>query len=218
MNSNPVTHHSVPTLKTIKAAYPEVRALFFDMDGTLFDTEPYHTDALKLMAQKYKIIPPHDVATLHEMMIGKADYLVYDIMKDWDGFPSHWKTSQEFIEEKNENLVGIFKSIDPAEYFLAETFSLLKEAKEEGIFLALITMSEKLVTEELLRIADVRDYFQIILTRDDCEKHKPDPWPYLEAMKSSSLKRHEVLIFEDSQVGLQAALASGANVIKVGWY
>lgn len=217
MNNTPVTFTKVPTLSELRQTWPHLKALFFDMDGTLFNTESYHADAMLMIGAKYKIRPPHSAETVHDMMMGKADHLVFEIIKHWDGVPKHW-THVDFVNEKNENLVQIFQKVNPEEYFLPATLQLLKEAEKEGMFLALVTSSEKLVTEELIRIAEVSDYFHLVLTRDDCPLHKPDPWPYLKALELGKLEKSEVVIFEDSKVGLEAAVASGANVVKVGWY
>jgi HAD superfamily hydrolase (TIGR01509 family) len=84
--------------------------------------------------------------------------------------------------------------------------------------MALVTSSEKVVTDELLKISGLDHFFHLILTRDDCPKHKPDPWPYLKAVELSKLQQHQIIIFEDSTVGLEAAISSAHHVIKVEWY
>ncbi|WPU64049.1 HAD family hydrolase [Peredibacter starrii] len=217
MKPSPITFPKVPSLFELKQGYPGLKALFFDMDGTLFNTEEYHAQAMFMIGERYKIRPPYSPETVHDLMMGKADHLVFDIIKDWEGVPKEW-TAADFIHQKNANLIEILAKVDPAKYFPTAILSLLKEAKTEGIYLALVTSSEKVVTEELLKIAKVRDFFNLILTRDDCPSHKPDPWPYLKAMKESHFDKSEIIIFEDSNVGLEAAISSGAHVIKVGWY
>lgn len=217
MKTTSISFKKVPTLSELKSGYPSLKALFFDMDGTLFNTESYHADALLMIGARYNIRPPHSPEAVHDLMMGKADHFVFEIVKDWEGFPSHW-TVRDFVNEKNQNLIQILAKVDPKNYFPAEMLQLLEEARRENVYLALITSSEKLITEELLRMAGVRDYFKLILTRDDCPAHKPDPWPYLKAREISGLDQTEILIFEDSSVGLEAATNSGAHVIKVEWY
>ena len=217
MKPTPITFPKVPSLFELKQGYPGLKALFFDMDGTLFNTEEYHAQAMFMIGERYKIRPPYSPETVHDLMMGKADHLVFDIIKDWEGVPKEW-TAADFIHQKNANLIEILAKVDPAKYFPTAILSLLKEAEAAGIYLALVTSSEKVVTEELLKIAKVRDFFKLILTRDDCPSHKPDPWPYLKAMQESRFDKSEIIIFEDSNVGLEAAISSGAHVIKVGWY
>lgn len=219
----PMNHKPALALKTIPAfdilekSYPGLRAVFFDMDGTLFDTEKYHTEAMFMIGRKYNIVPPHGPKEVHAMMHGKADYLVFDIIKSWDGFPPDW-TVEKFVATKNENLFQILSSLDPREYYPEATAKLLQDIRAAGKFIALVTSSERVVTVELLKLVGLLDFFDVVVTRDDCPKHKPDPWPYVETMKHAGSDENSTLIFEDSNVGLIAAHASKAHVIKVEWF
>lgn len=217
MNPSPLAFKSIPELFELQAGYPGLKAMFFDMDGTLFNTESYHADALLKMAAIYNIRSPYSIEVVHELMVGKADHLVFDIIKDWEGVPRHW-TVKDFVDQKNNFLIEILAQVDSRDYFPEKTFKLLEEAKQAGLYLALVTSSEKIITEELLKMAKLADLFDLILTRDDCLNHKPDPWPYLRALDVSGHDKSSTLIFEDSHVGLSAALSSGAHVIKVEWF
>jgi beta-phosphoglucomutase len=217
MKPSPISFTKVPVLSELKQGFPGLKGLFFDMDGTLFNTESYHAEALLMIGSKYKIRPPHSPETVHDLMIGKADHLVYEIVKDWEGFPKHW-TVKDFVLEKNLNLINILENKDPTDYFPKEVLNLLEEARNDKLFLALVTSSEKVITTKLLQLAKLTNYFELILTRDDCPTHKPDPWPYLKAQEISQLSKNEIIIFEDSDVGLSAAMALGSHVIKVEWF
>jgi beta-phosphoglucomutase len=217
MKTTPIPFKKVPTLTELKAGFPSLKALFFDMDGTLFNTESIHAEAMFLIAKKYKIRPPFPPEAVHQLMMGKADHLVFEIIKDWEGVPKDW-TAMDFISEKNANLIELLKTSDSNIWFAKEVLSLLNEARNNGLFVALVTSSEKVVTEELLRIAKLDKFFDYVLTRDDTPHVKPDPWPYLKAREVSGFEVFETLIFEDSNVGLEAATTSGAHVIKVEWY
>lgn len=187
------------------------------MDGTLFNTESVHADAMILIADKYQIKAPYSPEVVHALMMGKADYLVFDIIKDWEGTPKDW-TAQDFINEKNDGVIELLKKTEVQRYFAREVEELIRDAKSHGLYLALITSSEKVVTQALMKIAGLDQFFELVLTRDDCPKHKPDPWPYLKALELTGFAKEEVIIFEDSTVGLEAATATGSNVIKVEWY
>lgn len=217
MKNSPFPCPKVPTLDQLLSGYPALKALFFDMDGTLFNTESVHAEAMLLIAKKYRIRPPHSPEMVHNLMMGKADHLVFEIIKEWEGVPRTW-TAADFIREKNENVLGLLKGAQEESFFSRDVLSLLRAAKSKGLYLALVTSSEKVVTEELLRIVGLGHFFELVLTRDDCPRHKPDPWPYLKAQEVSGFQNFETIIFEDSSVGLEAATLSGAHVIKVEWY
>lgn len=207
----------IPTLAELKALFPKARSHLFDMDGTLFNTEKYHALSLIMMAQKYKITPPHPENEVHALMMGKADYLVFDIIREWPGVPASWDV-QTFVAEKNLNLLELLSKAKSQDFFPDATRNLLHEIKSTGDFLGLVTSSEEVITDALLKLAGIHDLFEIKLTRDNCPTHKPDPWPYLKAIELSRFEAHETIIFEDSIVGLTAATAAQGNVIKVEWF
>ncbi len=215
--TTPITLTTVPNLTWLKTRYPGLKALFFDMDGTLLDTEKYHTQAFLKIGKDYGITPPHAPEVIHGLLVGRADHLVFEVVKHWPGFPKEW-TARNFVDEKNKNLLTILRKIPREDFLPASIVNLLREAHGNGITLALVTSSEKVVTEELLRTGLVRDYFSHVITRDDCPKHKPDPWPYHHALSLTKRDKNEVIIFEDSDVGITAALGSGAHVMRADWH
>jgi beta-phosphoglucomutase-like phosphatase (HAD superfamily) len=217
MKSTPTILKKIPVLHDIKQRYPGIKGLFFDMDGTLFNTEPLHTKALLRIGEKYNITPPYPVDVVHELLVGKADHLLFEIIQAWPGMPQHWSVD-DFVNEKNINVIELITKTPRSNYLPPEISLLIQNAYEEGFLLALVTSSEKIVTEKLLGISGLEKYFEIILTRDDCPKHKPDPWPYLKAIELSKLNSDEIIIFEDSSVGLDSATSSAQHVIKVEWY
>ena len=215
--SHPLPMKIVPDLNTLKAAFPSVRTLLFDMDGTLFDTEIYHTKALQNIGTEQKITPPFGPKEVHELMMGKADHLLFDLIKDWPGFPKHWDV-RTFVNEKNRHLLTLLSQVDGSTYFAPLLKKLLMDATQDGMQIGLVTSSEKVITMELLKLAGLSDFFTYILTRDDTEVVKPDPWPYLTAMKHFNSLPETTLVFEDSKVGMKSAMDAGAHLIKAEWY
>ena len=208
---------TVPDLAALNAGFPGLKTLLFDMDGTLFDTEKYHTLALQSIGQDQNIIPPFGPDKVHQLMMGKADHLLFELIKDWPGFPSSWSVST-FVREKNRYLLKILENISGDSYLSASIVSLLEEANASGLQVGLVTSSEKIVTDELLRITKLEKFFAIVITRDDSLKVKPDPWPYIRAMEHFGAQPETTVVFEDSLVGLESARAAGTHLIKAEWY
>lgn len=206
----------IPHIETLLALNTEAKAFIFDMDGTIFHSEPIHALALQKLAQRYKIIPPITPEEVHKLLVGKADHLVHDLIKNWPRFPEEL-TLDLFIQEKNDILIGLIPH--HKEQMLHPSMHLIfTEAMKMDLPFAIVTSSEKIVTHRLLEEMKIKDYFSFILTRDDCPLHKPHPWPYLKAVEKLGLKSHEVIVFEDSQVGMEAALAAKCPTVQAAWY
>jgi beta-phosphoglucomutase len=211
------TLSEVPELTDLKTRFINLKSILFDMDGTLFNTEKYHAIALKNLGEELKIRSPLSEKEMFHLMVGKADHLLFDIIKDWPRFPVHLSV-EEFIHRKNNHLLNILSQTNSEQYFSEKLRILLTEIKKNNFFIGLVTSSEKIITHELLKSSQITDLFNFILTRDDSLKVKPDPWPYLYTINQSCFTPQETLIFEDSQVGIEAAEKSGANVLKANWY
>jgi beta-phosphoglucomutase len=214
---HPISMKSVPDLKTLKAGFPGLKTLLFDMDGTLFDTEKYHTMALQSIGRDQKIVPPFGPKELHELMMGKADHLLFDLIKDWPGFPKHWDVPT-FVNEKCRYLLAILNEVDATTYLSPAIRALLEEAKTDELQIGLVTSSEKIITELLLKFTKLESFFDYVLTRNDSLQVKPDPWPYLKAIAHFGAQPETTLVFEDSLVGIEAASGAHAHIIKAEWY
>jgi beta-phosphoglucomutase len=93
--------------------------------------------------------------------------------------------------------------------------ALLRELHAAGIKVGLATMSYRAQVERVLEILDLRAAFDVIATRDDVERGKPDPEIYLLAARRLGVEASECMVLEDSPAGVQAGLAAGMNVIAV---
>jgi len=67
--------------------------------------------------------------------------------------------------------------------------------------------------EPVLAASGLRDVFSLVLSQDDVTRGKPDPQPYLLAAERLGLPPTELLVFEDTDVGVASAKAAGAHVV-----
>lgn len=93
--------------------------------------------------------------------------------------------------------------------------ALLQRAREMGCELALATMSRCSQAVRVLDILDLRDAFDFVATRDDVENGKPDPEIYELVAAELDVAASECLVIEDSPSGVKAALAAGMHVVAV---
>jgi len=92
---------------------------------------------------------------------------------------------------------------------------VLEEAVQENLKIALVTASNRLLAEALLKSTKLDKYFEVVVTSDDLPRTKPHPDPYLHATESFGLDVLECLAFEDSNTGISSSLAAGIPTIAV---
>lgn len=206
-----------PTLSTVCDRHPALRGVLFDMDGTLFQTEEIHADVLRQMAIDWKIRPPFPPEEVEMRLKGMADRQVLAMARSWPGFPADMD-EESFINEKNRQLLELIPRSPLNSWCAPAMVEFLHEAKAAGLILAIVTSSERVITDQLLKASGLTTLFDLVITLQDVRFAKPHPWPYLQAMQQLNIGPRETVIFEDSAPGLAAANASGARVIEAQWW
>ncbi len=173
------------------------QALFFDMDGTLVDTEPIHYRAYHLLLATYGFSFPEQ--EFHSF-VGKSTL---------DNI--HWLKQHYHLTEKEDILAAKKK-----EYFIAflthvslfPNVPQLLSTVAQKYPLTLITSTKYNLTTKILEITQLRHFFSHLVTGDE-GLPKPDPSLYTVALQKNSIDTACVVAFEDSVSGYQAATAAG---------
>ena len=90
---------------------------------------------------------------------------------------------------------------------------VLQNLQSRGLVLGIVTAAMRTDFEKVHKNLSLTDYFNFIVTNDDTPQTKPEPDPYLLALKKSGLEPAEVVVIEDSPRGVKAAKAAGINNI-----
>jgi HAD superfamily hydrolase (TIGR01509 family) len=206
-----------PQLSLLQEHHPSLRGVLFDMDGTLFQTEPLHALVFQELARDFNVKIPNSNSDLDHSFRGMTDAQVLAIASKWAGFPQDLDTAT-FIHLKNQKLIELISQSNASDWHAQEMQAFLEEIKAKQLLLGLVTSSEKVVTEALLGHAQLTPLFDLIITLQDVTHPKPHPMPYLKAMQQLNIGPRETLIFEDSATGLAAARASGSRTIHAKWW
>lgn len=209
----------VPTLKQVKEQNPNLKALIFDMDGTLFNSEPVHAMAHKNVLEHFAGNSPLPISVqeVESRYKGLADNLVCERFKEDKLMCSSVKL-EDFRVKKGRVMIDDLPSVKLSDVFDANLMELITEAKNDGMKVALCTASEREITHSMLNHFDFFKYFNLVKTNEDFSNSKPHPEPYLKTINELSVDSSEVVIFEDSEAGVQSAKDSGAPMYKVEWY
>ncbi|MGR3367206.1 MAG: HAD family hydrolase [Sagittula sp.] len=179
-------------------------ALLFDLDGTMLDTDAIHARVFAEMMAPYGIEVTHDfyMARVH----GRLNVDIFaEILPDLDD-------PQGLSEAKEAE----FRNRLPRPYpGMPGVQALVRAAEAEGWRLAVVTNAMRANAEAMLQAIELRDAFEVIVIGEECERGKPDPMPYREAMRQLGVPPGHCIAFEDSPSGMRAAAGSGAYAIGI---
>jgi len=182
-----------------------VRALLIDMDGTLIETESRWWQA------EIRVMESHGSTwTIDDQnqAIGGPLQTVVDYMAA--------KANADPVKIHNEVVDEMFHSFTTNPPKLQPGWAeVLDEAVRENLKIALVTASNRLLAEALLKSTKLDKYFEVVVTSDDLPRTKPHPDPYLHAAESFGLEVLECLAFEDSNTGVSSSLSAGMPTIAV---
>lgn len=183
-----------------------VKALVFDFDGTIIDTETLWFQAFKeVLLEDYNIhLPLEEFAKV----IGTTDELLYSYIDS----QSNSSISHDVLNEKVRQRLNISKK----ELILRDGIEeLLMEAQHKGLKIGIASSSDRKWIEEFLEQLQIRGYFSVIKSKDDVTKVKPDPELYIKAIQELGVLPHEAIAFEDSINGSMAAIDAGLKVVVI---
>jgi HAD superfamily hydrolase (TIGR01509 family) len=183
-----------------------MRAVTFDMDGLMFNTEDVYTLAgTELLARRGCLFTPE----LKDAMMGLPPRASFEVAIDWCHLQEPWEL---LAAESNEIFLGLLgKNLATMPGLL----QLLTSLEDAGIPKAIATSSGRRLTDACLAPFQLAARFSFILTSEDITHGKPDPEVYLLAAQRFGLPPAEMLVLEDSHFGCRAAVASGAFTVAV---
>lgn len=185
----------------------KIKALIFDMDGLLFDSEKVVQKSWYLAGEKigYPDVGNHIYHTLGFNVVKRSEYFRETFGEDFPVEAFNQATRKIFYQIKEKD--GVPKKPGVTE--------LLEYAREREYKLAVATSSRKEYAEELLKSEGIYDYFDGFVFGDMVTHAKPDPEIYLKACELVSAEPQKAVALEDSPNGIRSAYAAGMYPIMV---
>jgi HAD superfamily hydrolase (TIGR01509 family) len=183
-----------------------IKAVIFDKDGVLIDSEDTHGRSMEYAFRDYGVELSADDKKL---IVGRSplDYLP----KLAQQYNLTSETMDELRAAQKEHFYELLKSTP----VFHKTIALLKALRGMGIPVALCTSGSKENARATLELIGAQGYFQVITTREDTQKRKPDPDPYLVTAAKLGIDPGDCLVIEDSETGLRSALNAGMKCIVI---
>lgn len=176
------------------------KALLFDIDGTLADTDALHLEAFNLVLGPRGHVFDHDRFT--KELQGFSNASIGE--RFLSGEPPHRQAA--IMEEKEETFRTLVAGkIAPTPGLM----TLLSAAENAGIPMVAVTNAPRLNAEMLLSGLGIMGRFKAIVIGNELAHGKPHPMPYLEGLRAAGADAELSVAFEDSRTGVESASAAG---------
>lgn len=181
------------------------KGILFDNDGVLVNTEHLYYQTTK------------DVLHKAGIELSEADFVEYFLRQGrgaWHFLEKKNIPKEEIDKYREERNNNYYKLIYEQNTLLPGVKDTIKELAK-NYKLGIVTSCRRAHFEAIHNNTELLDYFDFYLVREDYEKSKPDPEPYLCGLNKMGLSRDEVIIVEDSERGLKSANAADINCVVI---
>ncbi len=182
-----------------------IRAILFDLDGTIIDTELAAQQSILDCAGGWGVpITKADAASV----AGQKWEVAFDLLYARYKMPVSLFEASQAITKRYKEIVRAGLKVVPGSVDAVHDFA-------KHFRLALVTGSRRDDAHWALNHLQIASCFELVLGAEDYRRSKPAPDGYLLALEKMNLKSEEALIFEDSAAGLASAKAAGVRVVAI---
>lgn len=183
----------------------EIKAVIFDMDGVLIDSEIVYLKAILKMARKYR--PELEEKDLWGIVgrTAKDSWMVVERAVD-NGMT--W----EELREEFRTTTDVYETTDYRKIFRSEARTVIEALKAGGYRLAVASSTKLELVTKVLTVNEIIGYFDCVVSGNMFKASKPDPEIYRYTAGKLGVREDECLAVEDSTVGITAAYRAGMKV------
>ena len=184
-----------------------LKAIIFDLDGTLVDSLPYHHESWRIFF-KNNNIEENDFNEIYRNYKGGGTLeLMSSVFGD--------TYTKDELEKMSDDKEVIFREIYRSKIFpINGLIKFLDNLKKDNILLSIGSNAIRKNVLMTIKELGITNYFSSIICGDEVSKGKPDPEMYIETLSNLKVNKNECIIFEDSIEGITAA--KNANIKAIG--
>lgn len=179
------------------------KAVYWDMDGTLIDSEPLHEQSMATVLTSLGITPPAD---LHDSIIGISALPIYEMLRDTLGLSLSF---DDWIVRKYVYYMEHVGRLAPR----PGAVEIFRDLRALGVPQAVVSNSDRLIVEANMRVIGIDRPGMKSVTRNDVRLGKPEPEPYLRAAWLTGIDPTESFVVEDTVTGALAGIAAGMRTL-----
>jgi beta-phosphoglucomutase len=193
-----------------------LRAVIFDFDGVIVDSETLHFNAFNRLFAQYNI--EITVKDYYRDYLGLTDFECIELISSRGKLGLNKTQISELLNRKNK----IFNELANKNAAIIDgVMDFLQMLKAQKLPMAICSGALMAEIEPILKKNRLRAFFDVIVSADDIKKGKPDPEGFLLALKKlnektkKQISANQCIVIEDSHWGLEAAEAAGMKTIAV---
>ncbi|GAP95371.1 beta-phosphoglucomutase [Leptolyngbya sp. NIES-2104] len=180
-------------------------ALLYDLDGTIADTDPVHFIAWQDVLQGFDL---HIDETIYKQRLsGRTNPpIIAEFLPQLTA-----AESEELADRKEARFRELAEQLEP----IAGLRELIEWGKQNSLKQAVVTNAPRENARFMLKVLKLDQVFDRVILADDLGIGKPDPAPYLAALKEFGIEPQQAIAFEDSPSGVQSAVAAKISTIGI---
>ena len=181
------------------------RALLFDLDGTIAETDSLHLPTWVDALEPYGV--EVDEEFYRDRISGRnTAEIVRELLPDLTD-----EQGRSIGEAKEASFRERASDLEP----LPGLVDFVMQGRERGMRIALVTNAPQENVEAILFALKIRDLFDTVVLADEVEAVKPDPAPYRAALEKTGIPAERALAFEDSVSGISSSVAAGIPTVGI---
>ncbi|MCD5406764.1 MAG: HAD-IA family hydrolase [Desulfotomaculum sp.] len=186
-----------------------IKALLFDLDGTLLDSRQAVVEAVYYTAKLYAA-GRYSYADIERRFGESFEEFINLINETQDKGKQKeiMATYLQYTEANHDQLVQLFPGIK-------ENLTFLKNA---GYQMAVVTNKQRNLTERGLQLLELDSFFETVITVDDVSKGKPYPEPVEKGCQLLKVTKQQALMIGDTVFDVKSAMAAGVKSVIIDWY
>jgi len=186
-----------------------LKAVIFDLDGTIADTERLHDQSFRIVLEKHGVKPAENNGGVIQIS-GMNAAANFDLFQKQYNFSAD---SNQLVKEKTEVYNKLLEQGNIAA--MPGLYELLDNLKSGGIKMAIASSSTLHQIEIVIKALKILNYFDAFASGKEVKNGKPAPDVFLLAAEKLSVAPSDCVVIEDASSGVVAAKAAGMKVVTV---
>ena len=183
-----------------------LRAILFDFDGVVVQSEDVYDRATKKLGEMYDVAIP---APFYATNRGISETLFYS------RFKTEFSLDVDMASLKEQGKKLLWAEFLSTVHYTPGFQQFYTKIRRHVNHVALVTATPRPLIEEIFKNSNLSVKFDFIVTSSDVENTKPAPEPYLNACDKIGVDPVQALVIEDSPTGLRSATAAGCQTIAI---